>query len=326
MEATGLRPLNPEQERLAMIKAFGDALEFDHPLAPHTSMGTGGPARFFIVVTSIKQLTDCLRKITRIGLPFFLMGGGSNLLVSDLGFDGLVIKLDIRGLEMVDETTIECGAGEDLMTLVNYATEHSLTGLEFAAGIWGTVGGAVYGNAGAYGGEIGQILTEIYLLDQKGTLRAVEPEYCRFDYRDSYLKLTNEIVVKVKVSLTRGDQARISEKVEEIIAIRKAKHPEDGHSAGSFFKNIPDSSQEYGKLAVGKLLEQAGVKGMSVGGAKVFEKHANMIVNTGTATSEEISELATLMKRKVKEKFGIELEEEVIRVGHFEKEGELPID
>ena len=206
---------------------------------------------------------------------------------------------------------------EELMALVDFATVSGLTGLEFAAGIWGTVGGAVYGNAGAYGGEMKDVISGLRLISPVGEIKSVSPDYCRFGYRDSYLKTTREIIVDVTISLSQGDKADIERKVKEILSLRETKHPTRGKSAGCFFKNILDPNEEFGKLPAGRLLEEAGVKGLSVGGAEVFDKHANMIVNTGKATSKDIRRLADIMKKKVFDKFGIELEEEVIQVGEF---------
>lgn len=295
--------------------AFGPGLRFDYPLAPLTSYKTGGPARYFISAGSADDIVHAVAAARRLGIPYFLIGGGSNLLVSDNGFDGLIIKVDVRGIHLIGRDEIDCGAGEELMALVKFAADHALTGLEFAAGIWGSVGGALYGNAGAFGGEIGSIVKTLTLVDVAGKVKDVGPEYCRFAYRDSFLKKTREVVARARFSLQSGDQAAIRARVNEILQLRDGKHPNTGMSAGCFFKNIPDPSQPFGKLPAGKLLEEAGAKQLHVGKAKVFEKHANIIVNTGGATSREIRELADMMKQRVRDRFHIELEEEVIQVG-----------
>jgi UDP-N-acetylmuramate dehydrogenase len=300
-----------------LVSVFGPNLELARELAPMTSYKTGGRAKYFLAATSAEELVKAVTGAKRLQLPYFLVGGGSNLLVSDSGFDGIVIKVDVRGFDLPDDHHIKTGAGEDLMSLVNFATEHGLTGLEFAAGIWGSVGGAIYGNAGAFGGEIGTIVTEVELVDLEGNVKTIGPEYCCFGYRHSYLKLSREVVVSAVLRLEKSDRNQIQAKVDAILAQRNEKHPNKGMSAGCFFKNIPDPSQPYGKLAAGKLLDEAGVKGLTVGGAAVYEKHANIIVNTGTATSKDIRRLADMMKQRVLDKFGIELEEEVIQVGTF---------
>lgn len=302
------------EERLREL--IGSGLECNRPLAPLTSYQTGGPARFFVTARNGEEIAAAIRSARTAGIPFFLIGGGSNLLVSDEGYDGLVIKVDVAGLRRIDQLTIESGAGEELMALVKFATQEGLSGLEFAAGIWGSVGGAIYGNAGAFGGEISQPLISLILVDSEGVLRTESPDYCRFRYRDSFLKVTREVVVSARFRLTASTPELIDQKVREILALRETKHP-SALTAGCFFKNIPDPTQPYGKMPAGKLLEEAGAKELAVGGAKVFPKHANIIINSGTATSREIRRLADLMKSRVKEQFGIELQEEVQQLGRF---------
>lgn len=301
-----------------LIRVLGPNLEFARELAPLTSYRTGGRARYFVSAESAHELAHAISGARQLSLPFFVIGGGSNLLVSDDGYDGLIIKVDVRGIGLVEPSLVECGAGEDLMALVDFATAHSLTGIEFLAGIWGSVGGAIYGNAGAFGGEIGNVITQVTLVDRQGNIREADHAYCRFGYRDSFLKETHEVVINARMKLAPGDQRAISGKVNEILALRHDKHPNDGLSAGCFFKNIPDPKEKYGKLPAGRLLEQVGAKTMSVGGARVFERHANIIVNSGNATSRDIRQLADLLKQKVKDRFGIELQEEVQQLGSFQ--------
>ncbi len=300
-----------------MAASFGEGIEFDKPLAPLTSYGTGGPARYYLEVESSEKLAEAVATAAELKIPYYVIGGGSNLLVSDAGYDGLIVKVAVKGMTLKNETIIECGAGEDLMSLVDFATLNSLTGLEFAAGIWGTVGGAIYGNAGAYGGEIKDVIRSLTLIETSGNVKSVKPDYCQFGYRDSQLKRTREIVVDATFQLKQGDKVTIKNKVDEILASRKSNHPTRGKSAGCFFKNIPDPTQKFGKLAAGQLLDEAGAKGLTVGGAAVYEKHANMIVNTDNATSKDIRQLADIMKKKVIDKFGVTLEEEVIQLGEF---------
>jgi UDP-N-acetylmuramate dehydrogenase len=309
--------VSPDVPRSALIAALGSRLEFDKRLAQFTSFKTGGPAKYFYPAQTIDDIVRAVKAAKEFGLAYFILGAGSNLLVSDQGFDGLIVKIDIRGIDLVSQTEIECGAGEELMSLVNFSAENSLTGLEFASGIWGTVGGAIYGNAGAYGSEIGSVLTEAELVDKEGNIKTVDRAYCRFGYRDSYLKTTGEIVVKALFQLKKGDKQQVRRQVAEILSLRRSKHPTDGMSAGCFFKNIPDPNEEHGKIPAGRLLEQVGAKQLAVGGARVFEKHANIIVNTGTATSMDIRRLADILKQKVYERFGIGLQEEVVQIGKF---------
>ena len=300
-----------------MLAAFGPNIEFGRDLAPFSSFRTGGKARYFIQVESAGEVAKAIRAARQLSIPRFLLGGGTNILISDSGFDGVVIKLDVRGISLASPSCIECGAAEELMDLVTFAADHSLTGLEFAAGIFGTVGGAIYGNAGAYGSEIGSVVESITLVDNDGVEQTVDAEYCRFGYRDSYLKVTREVVTTARLRLAPGNQEAIRARIDEILTSREGKHPVDGMSAGCFFKNVPDADQPHGKLPAGKLLDEVGAKNLSVGGARVFDKHANIIVNTGNATSKDIRELADMMKKKVQDTFGITLEEEVQVIGQF---------
>ncbi len=316
MKAVERRQVSPELSRDEVIRAFGPNVEFEKQLAPFTSYRTGGPAKYYLLAESADAISKAIKTAIALKLPYFVVGGGSNLLISDSGYDGLIIKVAVKGLEINGDGEIDCGAGESLQALVDFATENSLTGLEFAAGIWGSVGGAIYGNAGAYGGEIKDVLTHLTLIDQEGNVKEVSPDYCRFAYRDSYLKVTHEVAVRAQFRLQKGEQGKIRAKVNEIIATRSARHPLDG-TCGCFFKNIPDPKEKFGKLPAGRLLEQVGAIGMTYGGAAVFEKHANMIVNTGNATSQDIRSLADILKQKVFDRFHILLEEEVIQLGDF---------
>ncbi len=157
--------VKPGLNNRQMVEAFGLGLEFDKPLGKFTTFKTGGPAKYFLKVHSADDVSKAVKTAQKLNLPICLIGGGSNLLVSDFGIDGLVVKVEVRGLKVVDETNILCGAGEDLMALIEFAANKGLTGLEFASGIWGTVGGAIFGNAGAYGGEIKDVTKELTLVD-----------------------------------------------------------------------------------------------------------------------------------------------------------------
>jgi len=300
-----------------LLAAFGPNLEIARELAPLTTYNTGGKARFFVSVEDASEIVKVISGAQRLGIPFFLIGGGSNLLISDSGYDGLIVKVDVRGMELSSPKTINCGAGVELMSLVDFATTNGLTAMEFAAGIWGSVGGAICGNAGAFGGDMGSIISTVTVVTRDGAVKTVGRDYCRFEYRDSYLKKTSEVVVTAEFELEPGEKNVIQSRVDDILKHRSERHPVNSRTAGSFFKNVPDASQPHGKLAAGKLLEDAGAKGLSIGGAKVFDKHANIIVNTGKATTKDIRQLADIMKQKVLDKFGIELEEEVVSVGEF---------
>jgi UDP-N-acetylmuramate dehydrogenase len=248
-----------------------------------------------------------------------MLGGGSNVLVSDSGYDGLIIKNVIMGRQ-VDGTCLICGAGELLQDIINYSAENNLSGLEFASGIWGTIGGAIFGNAGAYGSEVGALIESAQLVDKQGNVKNVDNEYLAFTYRTSKLKKSGEYITTARLALKSGKRDEILGKIKEILDLRKTKLPLDEKSAGCFFKNIIDERQKFGKLPAGQLLEEIGAKEAYYGGARVFAKHANIIINDGTAQSKDIKRLADILKRRVKEKFGIELNEEVTLIGNFEEE------
>lgn len=300
-----------------VTRLIGEKVEFDKNLAQFTTFKTGGPARYFLAAESVDEIARAIKIANEYSIDFFLLGGGSNILLSDDGFDGLIIKVGTRGITLLENNQVYCAAGESLQALVDFAAEHALTSFEFAAGIFGSVGGAIYGNAGAFGGEIADVVSEVTLVGQDGGIKRVDNEYCRFAYRDSYLKVSGEVIAEALFQLKPGIKSEIAAKIDGILKLRKEKHPVDENSAGSFFKNIPDPNEKFGKLPAGRLLEEAGAKELSVGGAQVYRKHANIIINDGTATSKDISDLADKMKKKVLDKFGIELEEEVIRIGNF---------
>lgn len=305
-----------DKSRKALASVFKTRLEVDRSLKELTTLRTGGPAKLFLEVNSSPELAEAVRLVNELAIPLFMLGGGSNLLVSDNGFNGLVIKNSIKGMRC-QKSLIICGAGESLEDLIDFSAERELTGLEFASGIWGTVGGAVYGNAGAYGGEISSVLSEVEVIDKKGVTGKKRRSEIRFDYRWSEFKTTGEYIASAKFALKKGKKSEICGRIEEILSIRKSKLPYDKHTAGCVFKNIPDPGEAYGKLSAGKLLEEAEAKNLSCGDARVSEKHANIIFNEGGASSSEIKRLADMMKRKVKGKFDIDLTEEIVLLGEF---------
>lgn len=307
----------PKLKTDKLSEIFGNSLEFNKELAQFSSYKTGGKAALFISVTTLEALSTALKKTLDMNIPYITLGGGTNILISDLGYDGLIIKVDIKGMEILENSKIICGAGEDLEALINFSAQNSLTGFEFAAGIVGSVGGAIYGNAGAYGGEIGNIVKSVTVIDKSGKIKIISRSESEFEYRDSIFKKTGDIIGQITFQLEKGEKDRIQSKIDEILSVRHEKLPYDQCSAGCFFKNIPDETQPHGKLAAGKLLEEIGAKNMKYGGAEISEKHANIIINTGNATSDDIFSLAEKLKMKVQEKFGILLEEEVVKIGKF---------
>lgn len=300
----------------SLVARYDGPVSRDEPMSAHTTFGTGGNADIFIDITDEASLSQAIRLARQLSLPHFIIGQGSNLLVGDGGYRGVIIRNSIRHCEVQGNDVI-AGAGELLDKVVDFATERSLTGLEFAAGIWGTIGGAVYGNAGAFGSQMSSVLVDATLIDADGNARVEASEYFAFSYRNSILETTGEIVCRTRLRLSPDDSGRIARRTEEIRQTRGGRHPVAPCSAGCFFKNVEDASQPFGKLAAGKLLDEIGAKEIIVGKAGVFGKHANIIVNKGGASSQDIRRLADILKQKVKEKYNVELQEEVICLGEF---------
>lgn len=281
-------------------------IKFNEPMSRHTSFGVGGLADIFVEVGDEEKLRNLVQLLHQSGTPYFILGGGTNLLVGDKGIQGVVIKLvgEFKRLE-VSERGIIAGAGVSLVKLVNYASAKGLSGLEFAVGIPGTVGGAVVGNAGVAEKSIGNYLNYIRVLD-KEKIKKLAPKDCGFSYRNSRLK--KYIVLDVEILLTKNKICSIVNRLEGYKQKRGNTQPIKGKSAGCIFKN------PQGNFA-GKLIDDAGLKGLRCGGAYVSHKHANFILNDGTATATDILNLIAIIKERVSKKFGVTLEEEVVIVG-----------
>ena len=287
------------------------------PIAPYTTFGIGGPADVLVEAYTEKALQQVVREAMQSRMRWLLIGGGSNLLVGDTGFRGLVIVNRIEHLA-VNGTHIVAGAGADLGEVVEAARENSLSGIEFAIDIPGTVGGAIRGNAGAFGRSVADIAVRIRLLE--GTeLVDRTPAELGFAYRHSNLKTNDHIVVETEFVLTHGDRAEM-DRIMGQHAAQRARRKEKGlNTAGCFFKNpiLADGQ----KVAAGQLLEAAGAKEIREGGAGVHAYHANYIVNMGGASASEVLRVAREMKRRVEESAGITLEEEVMVVMDPAREG-----
>ena len=305
----------PEGIKQKLFEILGENLKTGELLAPHTTFRIGGPADFFYPASTPEELIKGINTAKEFNLPYFVLGGGSNLLVSDSGFRGLIIKNLCREV-LLQENKVSAQSGTLLSELVDLSEELELSGLEFAAGIYGTLGGAVYGNAGAFGKAICEVLDEGIILTPKGKLEIVKRDYFEFDYRHSKLKSSRDILLSATLVLQKEDREKIRKKIEENLKVRKSRLPEEEGSAGSFFKNIKSSKTCSSGVSAGYLLEQVGAKEMRIGDAKVFSKHANIIINAGNATSEQVRNLTRILKEKVKERFNIELEEEVIYLGN----------
>jgi UDP-N-acetylmuramate dehydrogenase len=293
------------QDYLESFKKLGLKVKTNEPLAKHTTFKIGGPADFFVEVKKEGELLKLLKELKSLKLPYLVLGGGSNLLVADEGFRGVVIKITNYELRITN-CKIIAGAGVSLGKLVELAAENSLSGLEFAAGIPGTVGGAVRGNAGAWGEAIGDKVKRVKVLTPEGDFKWIDGSDCQFAYRQSRFKKTNEIIWEVELELEKGDKKEIQEKIKENLA-KRASQPKEP-SAGCIFVNPKP-------FAAGELIDKCGLKGIRIGDAQISPKHANFIVNLGKAKAAEVIKLIKLIKEKVKEKFGVNLEEEVFILG-----------
>jgi UDP-N-acetylmuramate dehydrogenase len=311
--------------------AIGEKLLLHEPLRHHTTFRIGGPADYFFAARTSDQLVGALQAARELGVPVFLLGGGSNLLVSDEGFRGLVLRNAIESIEF-DGTAAHVGCGADFLNLIFQCRDHELAGLEFAAGIPGSVGGAIYGNAGCYGQDIGQVTVECTFATPDGaTVETRTTPWFEFAYRDSRLKRDPRVLISCLLQFRKGNREEIQKVIDEKLEIRRVKHPQwrIEPTAGSYFKNLPPDWQMPGgklspgthRVAAGQLLDEVGCRGLRVGDAMVFAKHANIVVNAGHATARDVLELAEIMKSRVRERFGVELEEEVMFLGEKPKLG-----
>lgn len=280
------------------------------PLANHTTMKIGGPADLFIEPSTIDNIVKTLQLIRKHGVKWRAIGRGSNLLVSDKGIDGVVIKLgnSINNLELND-TLLTVGAGYPLVALTVLISRKGLTGLEFASGIPGSVGGAVYMNAGAHGSDISKILTKAHILFDDGSVEWLSNEEMEFSYRTSILqKKRPGIVLEAQFQLAKGDKEQIMTVMQKNKDYRKDTQPWDSPCAGSIFRNpLP--------YFAGKLVEEAGLKGYKIGGAQISEMHGNFIVNTGNARAEDVLALIDHVKKTIFELYNVNMETEVEIIG-----------
>lgn len=284
------------------------AFKINEPMSCHTSFKIGGAADIFISVGSPSELSAVFKKCGELDIPRLVIGKGSNLLVSDSGVEGAVISLLNMNEISVKGEEIICGAGAALSDACRAALDNSLTGLEFAYGIPGSIGGAVYMNAGAYGGEMADVVLSAECLMPDGAIVKVNASQMNFGYRKSVFKENGMTVLSATLGLKKANKKEIQEKMDDYICRRKSKQPLEYPSAGSFFK------RPTGYFA-GALIEKNGLKGETVGGAQVSEKHAGFIINRGGATCEDVKKLGKAVSDKVFAAEGVRLEPEVIFVG-----------
>jgi len=313
------------------MEIHGKKVRENVSLAPFTTFKVGGPAEYFFIAKTKEDLIEAVKAAQKESLPFFVLGGGSNLLVSDEGYKGLVVKLEISDIRCKNNE-IYAGAGAELKDVVKCSLDNSLTGLEWASGIPGTVGGAIYGNAGAFGSFIEDVIKNVRALDTNELkTRDFPRESCEFSWKGSVFKdKKNLIILAATLILEKGNKKDIEAKIGENINYRKEKHPLDYPSAGCIFKNVKsqisnsellkefpeiEEFNKKGYIPAGFLVEKSGLKSKKIGGAQISEKHANFIINTGDAQAKDIMNLIKLVKHEVKDRFGVGLEEEVRYIG-----------
>ncbi len=296
----------------------------NYPLSKITTLQIGGPARLFTVSITWEELLEAVQYAVQNNIPFKVTGGGSNLLVSDEGVNKLVIKNETEGITKIVRF-LKVKSGTILQHLVDFSIAHNLSGLQKLTGIPGTVGGAVFGNAGAYGQTISDYLREVVCFDPKlNRIISLQKDECGFDYRDSIFKRNGYIILEIIYKLEVGKPKELRKEADEVLEKRLVKYPKGIKCPGSFFKNlvaerlskeilvkIPKEKIVYGKVPAGSLLEEVGAKGDKLGQIEIAPYHANLFINKGGGTAKDFYILAQKYAQKVKDKFGITLEPEV---------------
>jgi len=293
------------------IERTGGSLSFAVQLADFSSFKIGGKADSFFEAASLNELVEAIRVARLNSIPYYVVGGGFNLLFDDLGFRGLIIKNSVEGVDMSGGDRITVKTGTSLKDMLGFCARKGLAGFEFLAGIPGTVGGAVFGNAGAFGESIGSYLIEAVILNKNGKKVRINREKFKFGYRDSILKKTRDTLLEVVFKLRQGQTKIIQAGMENNIRMRENKHPPaTAACAGSYFKNPFPPGEK--KVAAAVLLDGIGAKRLKCGKVAVSEIHANFLINEGKASSKDVLQLAKKLKKRVKDRFGITLQEEVI--------------
>lgn len=294
-----------EFKQLLKTKLPEPILYFDEPLKNYTTFKIGGTADILVKPNTLQQVTETVALCKEQGVPYYILGNGSNLLVADTGYRGVIIQIYNRLSDIkVEGNTITAMAGALLSKVAAVALKEGLEGFEFAQGIPGTIGGAIVMNAGAYDGEMKQVVVKCEVIDDKGKILTLQNKALEFGYRSSVIEKKGYIVLSVTLELTPGDPVAIKEKMKDFASRRKEKQPLDKPSAGSTFKR-PE-----GHFA-GKLIMDSGLRGYQIGGAKVSEKHCGFIVNEGNATCQDIEDLIAYVQKVVFEKYQVQLEPEV---------------
>lgn len=299
--------MNKSEIIFNLAEILGCEARQNEPMSKHTSFKIGGNADAYIKVNNLSKLSTILKECQDSNVDYMLLGNGSNLLVSDEGIRGAVLRLDgdFRKITLVDDTTIFCGAGATLAYLCKFALNCGLSGLEFAWGIPGTVGGAVFMNAGAYDGEMKDVVHSVSHISPSGEIGRTEKDDLKFGYRTSVYRSNNMIITGVTLKLKKGNPDEIRAKMDDYMSRRSTKQPLEYPSAGSVFKR-PEGNY------AGALIEQCGLKGKTCGGAQVSEKHAGFIINKSNATAKDVRDLIGQIQNTVADQTGYNLECELI--------------
>lgn len=286
-----------------------DRIFLDEQMKKHTSFKIGGPADFFIIINNFKELIKICSFSNENKIPFMIIGNGSNLLVKDNGIRGIVAKLNFNKLE-IDEENEKLIVSSDypVSKLARKCAKFGLSGTEFLAGIPGTIGGAIKMNAGAYGNEMKDIVVKTTYLDENYNIKTISNEEQCFEYRNSIFKSKSYIILETQLKLKKEESSNITARIDELMKNRIEKQPVDFPSAGSTFKRLPN-------CFTAKLIDECGLKGYSIGGAEVSEKHAGFIINKGNATAKDVLNLVEYIKEKVYQRYNEKIELEVLIVG-----------
>jgi len=285
------------------------AVQNNIPLAPFTTFKIGGPAKYFLRAKSIAEALEGIKEAEKNNIPIFILGGGSNVLVSDKGFAGLVIKVEIGGVEITDNT-VKAGAGLPLSSVIRQVVGKGLAGLEFATGVPASVGGAVWANLGCRGSEISSVLQECTVSDRQGNVQTFSQDDCQFQYRDSIFKHQPLVVLDATFKLLSGDAALLRRLMVELSNLKKKEQNVGEDTAGCTFRNPPGAPK-----TAAQYIDELGLKGFRIGDAMVSTTHANFILNVGHATADQVVQLVSYIKQQVRDKAGVQLMEEIEYIG-----------
>ena len=281
-----------------------DKIFTNEPMSKHTSFKIGGPAEIFVKINNVEELKLIIKISKQAEVPITVVGNGSNLLVSDDGIRGIVLKIEFDKIEIEESGKLKIGSGVKLAFLAQKCLKEKLKGFEFASGIPGTIGGAIRMNAGAHGSEMKDIVKKITCMTRDGKIQVISNEEAKFEYRNSIFSQNDYIILEAEIQLRKGNPEEIRSKMDEYATYRKEKQPIEYPSAGSTFKRGND-------FITAKLIDECGLKGYQIGGAQVSEKHAGFIINKGNATAEDVKQLMKYVEEQVYNKFGKKIEAEI---------------